>query len=867
MQNKIDKIIYKGDKYMLKNYLTCSEKKELINYLQDKTKQNQIYHLSKKINEDPLKVIHELRNNVLKGEKIFPYKVEYCFFSMNRADELYEEYNGNLDGIYQEVINNGLSKTSKKLNRDYLGIKALLDIYGYDISVINKNKSKAISKSRTKDIHDKININELINIRADIHNKISAYEFNKKYKGLKGNRAFKRYIKLYRIDNMIDNNRSLQVKLSSERKEHEFNAKYAKFVINEIKSGKGIKQIYDENKDTIFNEYSKNHLKRTVYRIFPDYDSTIDTKYHFLKEYGYEATNCMDIPDIKNKVKKSMHNNIAKKREEKIKSIGYNDLDDMLNHVKQDLLFKQDFLFNNEAKNTYYKFIKGTEYELFNSYDKSNKVYKAIKSKPVFSKDVKKRIDKVVNNHKELLNDLNIDLLKTSNNKKKAEAIYYNSVVYEMYRKPKTMIELFKDKRYIDPKDAFKEIGGAGRETYSAISLIMHNNDLIDDKTYEEKFAMTHSEEEVKLMNKIKSLKDTFINYESVDDFIKDNNLESNRITRNLIIHYDENYHLQYKKLSSYEQKLKDDLFNNDILERRDYRTSDRKALNTKMEIDFYFPKQKLGIELDPTYTHNSSQDALFLSTTKTLKKSNKYHYNKFITSKEKGIKLLNLFEQDLTEPRYSSFTVPYILSLIKGNIKDISDSIKIIEIDKHDDATRRNDMEFVNKYDDLFAARSKYHYQVLYNNELVGVALFTNKKANGRDDAYMTRCAVIPKYNKYSIMKKLLNKFMEDHNYDEVYYESNNNLSEDNDLNKIRMKNIKDLGSTLTYRSISDANDILTGNVFSRVKSRLQIIKGHELSNDEVSEYILNDMPHKLDDKTGYVKVFDAGRSLYKYA
>lgn len=844
--------------------LTNDEKEELLNYLLDKTKQNQVYHLSKKINENPLDVTRKLKYDIFKGKNILPYQVGYSFFSKRRADELYEEYNGDLDKLYKEVINNGLRKTGKKLNKDYLGIKALLDVYGYDIFALKNNKNKILSKVTKKDIHDEININELINIKADILSGMHILELNKNHKKLKMDSAFNNYVKSYHIN--VNNSRQIKAKLIAKRKEHEFNAKYAKFVINEIKSGKGIKQIYDENKDTIFSKYSKNYLKRTAYRVFPDYDSTIDTKYHFLKEYGYEVTNCMNVPDIKNKVKKSMHNNSVKKQEEKIKSIGYNDLDDMLNHIKQDLLFKQDFLFNNEAKNTYYKFIKGTEYELFNSYDKSNKVYKAIKSKPTFSKDVKKRIDKVVNNHKELLNDLNIDLLKASNNKKKAEAIYYNSVIYEMYRKPKTMIELFKDKRYIDPKDAFKEIGGAGRETYSAISLIMHNNDLIDDKTYEEKFAMTHSKEEIELMNKIKSLKDTFVNYESVDDFIKDNNLESNRITRNLIIHYDENYHLQYKKLSSYEQKLKDDLFNNGILERKDYRTSDRKALNTKMEIDFYFPKQKLGIELDPTYTHNSSQDALFLSTTKTLKKSNKYHYNKFITSKEKGIKLLNLFEQDLTEPRYSSFTVPYILSLIKDNTKDISDDIKIIEIDKHDDATRRNDMEFVNKYDDLFAARSKYHYQVLYNNELVGVALFTNKKANGKNDAYMTRLAVIPKYNKYSIMKKLLNKFMEDYNYSEVYYESNNNLSEDNDLNEIGMKNIKDLESTLTYRSISDANDILTGNVFSRVKSRLQVIKGHELSNNEVSEYILNDMPHKLDDKTGYVKVFDAGRSLYKY-
>lgn len=83
---------------------------------------------------------------------------------------------------------------------------------------------------------------------------------------------------------------------------------------------------------------------------------------------------------------------------------------------------------------------------------------------------------------------------------------------------------------------------------------------------------------------------------------------------------------------------------------------TDRKILGGR-EIDFYFPKERLGIEVNDLLTHNSTINPLGGEP-----KPKKYHMEKSRDCKEKGIRLIHVWEHYLQDDRQR----PIILNAIK---------------------------------------------------------------------------------------------------------------------------------------------------------------------------------------------------------
>lgn len=77
----------------------------------------------------------------------------------------------------------------------------------------------------------------------------------------------------------------------------------------------------------------------------------------------------------------------------------------------------------------------------------------------------------------------------------------------------------------------------------------------------------------------------------------------------------------------------------------RDFIVNDRQAIKP-LEIDFYFAKQKVGIEVNDFATHNTTVNPFGGPV-----KSKKYHMEKSKLAKEKGIRLIHAWEQYFSNP------------------------------------------------------------------------------------------------------------------------------------------------------------------------------------------------------------------------
>lgn len=79
----------------------------------------------------------------------------------------------------------------------------------------------------------------------------------------------------------------------------------------------------------------------------------------------------------------------------------------------------------------------------------------------------------------------------------------------------------------------------------------------------------------------------------------------------------------------------------------KDFFVNDRVALKPR-EIDFYFPKQKVGIEVNDLLTHNSTYNPY----TNDSVKSKNYHMEKSLKAKEQGIRLIHAWEHYFNNPQ-----------------------------------------------------------------------------------------------------------------------------------------------------------------------------------------------------------------------
>lgn len=173
---------------------------------------------------------------------------------------------------------------------------------------------------------------------------------------------------------------------------------------------------------------------------------------------------------------------------------------------------------------------------------------------------------------------------------------------------------------------------------------------------------------------------------------------------------------------------------------------------NTYFEIDIYLPDFKLGIEVNPTWTHS-------VDTLPYGQVDKKYHQKKSLLAKQHGIGLVHLYDTDfIDEQKYQVF-LRQLESLLVTKIKIGARKCSICKID------RKSCNAFLEQYHFQGDEQNSFvQYGMLYDNVLIGV--FTIGKSRYTNDSYeIIRYCMRPDFIVHGCFDKFLNAFLQDVN------------------------------------------------------------------------------------------------------
>lgn len=176
----------------------------------------------------------------------------------------------------------------------------------------------------------------------------------------------------------------------------------------------------------------------------------------------------------------------------------------------------------------------------------------------------------------------------------------------------------------------------------------------------------------------------------------------------------------------------------------------DRIVLGGRKEIDIYIPRLKVGIEYNGLYWHSEARN-----------KDKYYHYDKTEECEKRGIRLIEIFEDEYINQK--DIVLSKIRHLIgkDGGKKKASGRKSVVRKIMVDEARG-----FLDKYHIQGYGRSTVRYGAYFNNELVGVMTFVREKG---DDWELNRFATDYNYICQGIGGKLFKSFVKEYDPDIV--------------------------------------------------------------------------------------------------
>lgn len=245
---------------------------------------------------------------------------------------------------------------------------------------------------------------------------------------------------------------------------------------------------------------------------------------------------------------------------------------------------------------------------------------------------------------------------------------------------------------------------------------------------------------------------------------------------------------------------------------------NDRLIFQNKYELDLYLPDYNLAIEYNGLYWHSSEF------------RDNLYHQNKYIDCYEKGINLIQIFEDEWVHQKEKVIDkLKGYLNIQKDNVIDINQCI----IEEYDNQNTFDLWCFEEdnylEIDDLRHEKSDINIVLKHDNEIVSV-LSLNKE---NDNKYIiTRFFDKLNYQINDSFKTLLNWFIQNFKPSEIFYLD--------DLRWSQEKLLIDNGFVF--------DKLMEPKEYWMIKSERRRLK-FENSDDKLSIY----------------KIFDAGSKSYK--
>jgi G:T-mismatch repair DNA endonuclease (very short patch repair protein) len=172
---------------------------------------------------------------------------------------------------------------------------------------------------------------------------------------------------------------------------------------------------------------------------------------------------------------------------------------------------------------------------------------------------------------------------------------------------------------------------------------------------------------------------------------------------------------------------------------------NDRKEIKP-YELDIYFPEKKVAVEYCGLYWHSESAG-----------KSKRYHYDKMIKCRERGIRLITVFEDEFIEREQ------VVVSRIKNALGECSRKVfaRKCSVSVLQSKTAR---EFLKKYHLQGPSPSKFYIGLFFKEELVGVmsgGVLTRKHVTSKNTIELKRMAFLPGISVVGGASKMFKLFM----------------------------------------------------------------------------------------------------------
>lgn len=277
------------------------------------------------------------------------------------------------------------------------------------------------------------------------------------------------------------------------------------------------------------------------------------------------------------------------------------------------------------------------------------------------------------------------------------------------------------------------------------------------------------------------------------------------------------------------------------------------RSLISPLELDFYFPEQKLAIEISPTYTHQyiDNTNNNYIGVTEK-----DYHYNKFKACEEKGVELITVFDWEDTDK---------VIDLIRNKLAPSNNRIyaRKCKINIVDSITKEH-KEFLDNYHVLGRINNKkdsFVIELLYNNEIVGIAVYYPYRKTKLE---LKRLAFKENYTVVGGASKLIkNAITHKPDAKGIITFSDNNLGTGSVYNTIGFKLIEDNKYSLTYYNIEYDWSVKDTSLWMVGADRL-------LSNFPGYEQVgIGDNLPKNDEivmSYGFMPVYDCGYRKWEY-
>lgn len=291
-----------------------------------------------------------------------------------------------------------------------------------------------------------------------------------------------------------------------------------------------------------------------------------------------------------------------------------------------------------------------------------------------------------------------------------------------------------------------------------------------------------------------------------------------------------------------------------------DYVENTRVQLGS-LEIDFYIPSLKVGIEVSPTYTHSSNEYALGRCM-RGQAKDKYYHFSKYELAMKQGIKLIQLYEWDLYGDTWNNITKPRLKSLLLGYDDRYYARKCMFKVE-----TSKRQIEkcrdFLNKYHTQGCGRANKYLSIYSGKNLIGVASVVKHKKN----IELKRMCFLPGIQIVGGLSKVIKTFMGMYpGYDLISY-SDNNLGDGLSYKAAGGEFIRETGPSKLFVNLFDPTDRYSWMIDTPWSGKSGVLSkmGYD-GSISTREFIETKMETRSGLKKGYNVVYTAGSKLWYF-